>query len=125
MHAGGIKLDYTFSIRQPAIADAVVERIKFDNIYARNQGVEYIGALRHHRECLLYAGHIASVLETVTVSGRHNHGLYALNDDCRRLGCSDLRCSESEAGNGTSAHEITAFDFFHGFLSFLSNSPRL
>ena len=42
MHDRGIELNYTFSVRQSAIADARIIRIKLDNVDAGDAGVQHI-----------------------------------------------------------------------------------
>ena len=90
MHAGRIKLHDAFGIRQPAIADAVVERIKLHDIYPGYHGVKHVRALRDHREGLVHCSHVAAVLEAVAIGGRDDDRLdAALDQDVGKLGKRD------------------------------------
>src|SRR5688572_5618926 len=74
VHAAGIKLHRAVRVRQAAVADAVIERIELDNVYARDQRVEHISSLRHHGEGLLDTGNVASILELIAIGGCDHDG---------------------------------------------------
>ena len=68
VHATGIKLHHAVGVGQPAVTDAVIERIQLDDVHPGDQGIEHVGiATRHHRERLLDARHVAAILEFVPV----------------------------------------------------------
>ena len=69
MHDRGIELNHAFGVRQSAITDTRVIRIKLDNIDARNARVQHIGARRDHIECPGDACDAGSIFRTVSVCG--------------------------------------------------------
>src|SRR5262245_51910438 len=67
MHTGRIELNYAFGIRQSAIANTVVQRVKFDDVYARDDRVEYVRTLGHHGESFLDRCYVSVMLELVAI----------------------------------------------------------
>jgi hypothetical protein len=76
VHAAGIQLHDTVSVRQTPKADARVFRIPFHDIDACDHGVERVGAADEQSKGLFDARSITAVLEPVPVARRNDDGSY-------------------------------------------------
>ena len=111
VHAAGIELHDAVRIRQAAVADARLFGIELDDIDARDQCIEHVAPLRHHRKRLLDARHLTAVLELVAVCGGDHDGLDALlHDHGGRLRKSGGRGGSGKAGSA-GQHEFPASHF--------------
>jgi hypothetical protein len=115
VHARRIELDDTVGIRQSAPADAGLIGVELDDADARDEGVQHVGPLRHHPECLRDAGDVVGVLRRVAVPGRDDDRLHALRRQHGR-GLPEERFRNGrrrDAGGGGGLDELAAVQLFH------------
>ena len=105
-----------FGVGKSAVADAVIQRIKLDDVDAGDDGVEHIGALRDQRPRCLDASHISAIFVAIAVGGRNDDGLGGAAANHRR---SLRECSGSHSNrSGSGCNERPTTDLAHRYLLF-------
>src|ERR1044072_3251297 len=119
MHDGRIELDHTVSIRQAAVADAVIEWVELDDVDACNDCVENVRTGSDHLKSFLNGSDVAAVFEAVAVGRRENHRLDGAWRQDRRKGW------KHDARGSAVTNEIATFHFAHVVLVLLEWNHRL